>query len=455
MAALDERGRKDFWVALYDRFDPRQPVTDPQLRVARTVRSPAERILEALDWPRGTQSILLAGGIGSGKSTELRHVARQLTDADRVVVLVDLWEHFERVIRDPGAVDRLQPWEIVGLLGLAVVRAGTEHFGHDWAGHDEALHRALAAEDAVEGPTIDVASLATGLAVVVGSSALAAAGASDSVAGNAGLQTLQAVANSWAWKVGLRDRRHRGDQDEKVRAVLDATSAIIEHLQTDLRRRVVLILDGLDRVRDPARFERLFVDSSLLADLPCDLVVAAHLALVQRFRGFLTVDKRFDLSNEPVAAKAAPWDPGPGTAFFAELVERRLDAMRRGERAIPEGVFPRATVERLAWCSGGRLRDFVGFVQALAERGYREAWSVVPDDAVSAMLDEKRRQRSDGLNRDEIALLQEVARDPDHRLPGGPLALDLLQRQLLLPYPNEETWYLPHALLMISLVTPG
>ncbi len=41
---------------------------------------------------------------------------------------------------------------------------------------------------------------------------------------------------------------------------------------------------------------RLFVESDLLRSLPCDVVVSAHLAIVQRYRGQLRFDERYDLA---------------------------------------------------------------------------------------------------------------------------------------------------------------
>ena len=272
----------------------------------------------------------------------------------------------------------------------------------------------------------------------------------------AGLQVLQSVGDAWSWQVGLPGARRRSDQDEGVRRVVAATRAIIESLRAGLGgRKVVVVIDGLDRIRGSEAFKGLFVESDLLRSLPCDVVVSAHLAMVQRYRGSLRFDERYDLANEPVADRHDPWKPGPRIGFFRDLVDRRLAAIAGRGLAVPPDVLPDPLLERLAWCSGGRLRDFMGFMRAIALMASSQYLTSAEPELVERMIDKERRLRSDGLNADEIALLEGLARDPTHRLPGSDLAIELLEQQLILAYPNENAWYLPHPLLMIALIRPG
>jgi hypothetical protein len=447
-----------FWEAVYACFDPIEPLANPRLRVPRFgAYSPVEKVVPSLRFPFGTRRILVAGGIGSGKSTELLTIAERLAP-ERVVVLFDLWRHMELSVKDAAAIEHLQAWELIGLVGLAVLRAGTERFGHKWNGTDKALARALSAPSG-GGAQLDVAKLATGLAVTVGGIIGNAVGgpvggAASAAVTDTGLEMLKAMGDAWTWQIGLSTARRRSDQDESVRGVVAATSAIIESLTTGLAgRKLVIIIDGLDRVQQKEGFERLFVESDLLRSLPCDVVVSAHLAMVQRYSGRLRFDRRYDLANEPVADRGDPWKTGPGIQFFRQLVDRRFQALQGVE--IPHDVLPSPLLERLAWCSGGRPRDFMGFIQHIAERGYANRSAQVDSKLVESVVDEARRRASDGLTNDQIELLEGLVRDPDHRLPGSEVALGLLEQQLILPYPNEDAWYLPHPLLMITLIRPG
>lgn len=437
---------QQFWEAAYASFNPVEPVADPELRVPRVgAYSPAEKVVPSLLLPIDARRILVAGSIGSGKSTELLIIAERLAP-ERVVVLFDLWQHMESSVKDVAAIEHLQAWELIGLVGLALLRVGTKHFGHKWNGADDALAKALSAQSG-GGAALDVVKLATGLSVTVGGALGVAA---------AGLQVLQSVGDAWNWQVGLPGARQRSDQDEGVRRVVAATRAIIESLRAGLGgRKVVVIIDGLDRVRRRETFEWLFVESDLLRSLPCDVVVSAHLAMVQRYRGRLRFDERYDLANEPVADRSDPWKPGPRIGFFRDLVDRRLGAIANEGVEVPPNVLPDPLLERLAWCSGGRLRDFMGFMRRIAREALGSAVVQVSETLVKQVIDEERRTRSDGLNDDEIKLLESLAHDPAHRLPGSNIALSLLEQQLILSYPNEDAWYLPHPLLMITLIRPG
>jgi hypothetical protein len=122
---------------------------------------------------------------------------------------------------------------------------------------------------------------------------------------------------------------------------------------------------------------------------------------------------------------------------------------------VPSDVLPDPLLERLAWCSGGRPRDFMGFMRAIAARAHHSCLARVDSGLLGSIIDDERRCRSDGLNDDEIKLLESLARDPAHRLPGSDIAIDLLEQQLILSYPDGDAWYLPHPLLMLTLIRPG
>lgn len=449
---LPDQAFQPFWERVYASFDPLRPVEQPALRVSREKDcSPTEKIVPLLSSPFENQRILVAGGIGSGKSTELLVTAERLV-AQRTVVLVDLWRHMESGVKDPGAIEHLQPWEILALVGLAVLRAADELFRLPCADQAKALARALGnlqGRDPGE-PSLDVGRLATGLAVAVGGGLVGPAGGAATLVG---IEVLKAVGNAWSWKVGLRDARRRNEQDEAVEDLVAATAGLIHHLHEALNRRVVVLVDGLDRVRIDETFRAIFADSALLHRLPCDIVVSAHLALVHRF-GALLRYRRYDLSNEPVADPSDPWSQGKGIAFFRALVELRLRAIQRDGVVCPIEPFPAVLIDRLAWCSGGRLRDFIGFVRDIALLAY-PGFPAADEILANSVIEDARRRKSDGLDADQIQLLERVARDPLHRLPGGDLAIRLLEQQILLSYPNRDIWYLPHPLLMLTLIRPG
>jgi hypothetical protein len=369
---------------------------------------------------------------------------------------------------DPNAIDRLQPAELVGLLGLAVLRAGSEVLGHSWGPRakrlDEAIRGVQPRPDPGQeaGPTLDVAKLAKGVAVFVGgaagaviggplASALGAAGATSVAEG--GLKLLEAVTDAaeWSWRLGQRGAGSPSDQDPRVRAVLSATNALLDDIRGEYKRDVVLLVDGLDRVQDNTTFQSLFADSSLVAELRADLVVTLRLGLVQRHKARLHAWTPSEFTNVPVVDRT---DPNVadlrGLEFFRALTQRRMDTLAAALAPGP-AFFTDAQVDALAQRSGGRLRDFMYLVREVAIAAMLADAASATDPLIDKVVDEMRRDRESGLNADELALLRGVLNDPQRSLPAGEVATDLLDRQLLLPYPNESTWYLPHPILLRRL----
>jgi hypothetical protein len=455
------------WTQVHNLFDPAEPAP-AHLRVDRGRYNPlAEKITPRLGLPLPHQKYLLAGPIGSGKSTELLAAAAGLI-SHKLVILVDLQRHFQFTVVDPNAIDRLQPAELAGLLGLAVLRTGSDLLGHTWGPLERRLQEAISAlqprpaAEQGDGPAVDVVKLAKGVAVFVGgvagtalggpaASALGAIGAKAVIEGGLNLLTAVADAAEWTWKLGQRGEGASSDQDPQVRAVLAATNALLDTIRTEYKRDVVLLVDGLDRVQDNTTFEGLFVNSSLVAELRADLVVTLRLGLVQRHRARLHAWKTYDFTNVPVVDRAAPTAADPrGLEFFRALTQRRMDTLP-AEQAQGPAFFTEGQVDTLAHRSGGRLRDFMYLVREVSVAAMLKDTASATDALIAEVVDEMRRERESGLNSDEVAVLQGVLRDPLRSLPAGEVANALLDRQLLLPYPNESTWYLPHPILLPRL----
>lgn len=414
---------------------------------------------------------IITGTVGNGKTSELYHLGDSIS-AERMVVFVELWRHFEQTVRDPGALERLEPWELIGLLGLAVYRAGSDYGHREWADADVDFAKALEAlQDPSQdgGATLDVAELGRGMIVAAsgfagaalgGPASAAAAAGVGRVAAEAGLSLAKtaAEATKWSWPIGLRNRKPRQDQEPEIRALVQAVNRLLMSLQQSYTRPLTLIIDGPDRISDVQRLETLFVDSSLLSELVCDVITTGpelmlH-GLSQRVRDFRTIE----LCNVPVLDRQHPERPGEGIEFFRELVDKRVAAVARESRPDNELVatapFPDAVTERLAYYSGGVVRDFVRMTQATVG----EAWEANVPALTLAMVDEAlnefRAWKHSRMTKGEIALLRGVMDDPEHGLPSDKAAFELLRQQRLLPYPNENPWYYPHPLLTMSLLKP-
>jgi hypothetical protein len=409
-------------------------------------------MLETLDRPFGIPRILLMGTVGTGKTTELLRVAEE-RESSQLVVFLDLERHFSNVVKDPNALYRIQAWEVCFLAGLALVARFKERLGVEL--EPELVNQlgrawqALAEATKTPNTQLDLGSFAKE-ALELGST-LAATGALGLEAAW-GLKTAKTVVGSlrsWTLPLG-RSEKALPDQDRQVQDLLGAVNLLLGEVQSK-HRKVLLVIDGLDRIRDLPRSKALFVESQLLSQLICPLVVCGPFALrhdlaTAGVRGF----KADVLVNEPVLDHDDPGQAGEGVRFFRELYAQRVKDL------APEalGLVGREHLDTLAYRSGGRARDFVRFIRSLSELAWDQDAQGATPELVKQVLDEWRLRQETGLHTGHIQLLQDVMKDPEHRLPPGELAQELLNYQHLLPYPNDSEWYYPHPLLTMHLVRP-
>jgi type II secretory pathway predicted ATPase ExeA len=437
------------WREVYKRFDPEATDDRPEWFVDRP-RSPVADILADLDAELDVLGahVLLTGTVGTGKSTELLKLAHARS-AKNFVVLVDLVAHFNRVIEDDAALHHIAPWEVCFLAGLQVLRAAEEQldFIPASAGYKEladAWTRAATATktESVPEASVDLAKLAKGLVVTASAIALPSAG---SLIGG-GLKLLEATADSTSskrsWIPFARSMLPRSDQTEELKSMLTLVNRIV----TDIAQRgrpVLLVIDGLDRITSEAQAKALFVDSTLLSRLACNVVITGPFALRHRpelaqVRGF----RPRVLVNEPVLQKSDPMKRGDGIDFFLQLFRRRT--------ADIAGLQPLSDeqLSRLAYYSGGRAREFVALVRLAARQAVLAHRADVSDAMIDKALDERRRLREQGLNEQHVELLARVAASKDRLLPKDePSTWMLIDSERLLPYPNDSEWYFPHPLL--------
>jgi hypothetical protein len=451
--SLDTHSAKQIWAAIYDRFAPHEPAQGP-VRVPRADYNTVQSLVSHFSRPFGERRYLLAGPTGSGKSTELLRLTEQLTDA-RIVVFFDVWQHLSDRVLDPAAIDRLTPAEVVGLVGLAIHRAAVEGPGLDLAPEAQVLAEALrglaragaewmGTPEASISADVDVAKLAGEMTVWTGGWVDAAVPAMGTA-----MRLLAAAANHarWTLPLGAGARGRHTDQHPLVRSVVEAVEGLLAAIKRQTSRRVLLIVDGLDRMTDPSAFEALFVRSRALVVLPCDSVFTVDASALQRYPGMLAGFDAAELACLPVRNHQRPEEHGSGIAFFRELFARRLSLLDLKS----EDVIAADVLDDLAFSSGGRVRDFMHLVRELASLSYED-----PLPASRRRVDEairlQRLQRESGINAGEIRVLHAVMDDPSHRLPEDPVARTLLHQARLLSYPNESTWYYPHPLLTRSLL---
>jgi len=439
--------RRDAWRKLHDRFDPEEPA--PRAWRADRESSPVAEICEALDRPFDSPRVLLTGTVGTGKTTELLRIAEQRAAAGKeFVVFLDFVRHFGSVVGDIEALQKVSSWEVCFLVGMTLIRTAEERFGHAFSKDErEDLGRAWSAlaqatNTAPAAPQLDVVTLAKSMAF------LASTLAPQGTAAAAGLSVIEKAVGAVKWNapIGIGGRS-LPDQDAAMQSLLGSVNRLLGSFQTNAMP-ILFIIDGLDRIRSRERALALFLESEMIGRLDCRLVVCAPWALrhdkaITGVRRFTT---RCKLVNEPVMLAADPTREGPGVDFFCDIYKRRTVDLAGGE------LIQVPLLRRLAYYSGGRARDFIRSVRMLAAK----AWDADMDEATPALvdkvIDEARRLMETGLDSGDVALLSRVANDPDHELPEGEKARELLSYGHILPYSKGSEWFYPHPLLTIRKV---
>jgi hypothetical protein len=452
--AVSQTPEQKIWAELYERFDPEKPAFDRTWRVERTY-SPAKEISRELARPMGGHKrFMILGGLGSGKSTELYGIAEDRS-REGPVVFVDLVRHFEERVGDAAALDRVQPWEVLLLVGLAVYRAGEGRFGHRW---DKELRKRFddagrAFEDEAEQGSFDAAQLASAVFVLAGGAMGGLVAGPAGVAVGAGLAAVGEVGKSatWRFKIGIPGREARSDQDARVQRLLDVVSSLVGELQASYACRLTIFLDGLDRIKNRERIQALFVESSLLGSIGCDVVLTGPMALhwgslrkhVRRFTTKI-------LTNAPVIDRRDPWSwtpGGPGIGLCLEVYRRRTTD-------LPAGLVPEPLLRKLAYYSGGRMREFVRLVREISGPAWDRSLPHADEGVVERAIEHMREETEGGLTRRHLDVLRGLLDDPGE-LPDDDVVGEMLDVCLILPYPNESEWYFPHPLLLKVKLRPS
>jgi hypothetical protein len=294
----------------------------------------------------------------------------------------------------------------------------------------------------VKSLTLVASAAAPPLAAAASASAMAGAVAAE------GFKALSAIASGSKWTIpfGRTGTKPLDDQSEIMETLIDKINLLFGTFQ-QWNRRVLLIIDGLDRVVDDERAKALFLHSQMISRLDCALVVCAPFVL--RNNKVVTEIRRFQvltLHNAPVLDHENPKNYGPGVPFMGEVFRSRVQDLGA------EAFIPQPLLDKLAYYSGGRLRDFVKSIKRLAGYGWDDNVSVVTAKHVDRVIKEERRLVEMAMFREDIDLLETIAKDPLHRLPNGDRSRELLTYGRLLPYPNESEWFYPHPLLTLSMV---
>jgi hypothetical protein len=427
MTSPDPIFLRDFFRALHYRpLDPTDPLYVPIYEDERlAANDPVQLMARAIQWTPGKSVQLLSGFRGTGKSTELRRLRKELKAAGYLVVLLDIEDYLNTSV----PID-VSDFLIVlaGAFGDAL--RSDELLGSD-ASHESYWDRLKAFFTRTK-VSVDEISAEAGEGFSVGIKA-----------------TLKSDPT---FKQTLQEKMagHLGSLVADVRAYLEECVARLKK-KHGLTQEVVLLVDSVEHIRGTsvnadavqASVETLFATHADKLHLPLlHVIYTVHPYLAVRYPnlGVLYAPGGVKLLS---AVKVRDAESGalfpPGLDALEKIVAARGDWQRLLEN--------RQVLDRLSALSGGHLRDLLRIV---AEVVLRASALPVPGKVVDTALNQVRNEFLPIAESDARWLVR-VSRSHDPSLIEPARLPDLarfLDTHLILCYQNGTLWYDVHPLVL-------
>lgn len=358
-----------------------------------------------------TGSHLVVGGIGSGKSTELIQVQSKLRDTSDVVCFrIDVLAQQQH--------DKVSPGVLLGLAGLAVA---------DWVEKTSSTSASKEVVDAVR----RVRELANGRWVYHWE-------------GN----QIHDEPDDSQWSEGVIKTPGRNDT---VVALANAMAPLV----TVFRSGVVVLFDGLDRLRDLNVFAQVVGhDIPALRSIGVGSVtVGPQECRVHTHNFVLNYFTALHLHG------AAAFATDEGQRFLAHVLRSRDQ-----EKLIPDEMLM-----NLATWSGGVLRDLISLAKLAGEEAYASGHDHIGKPDIDAAADRFGRGLLLGATAEMGARLKELVPPKSERrfgprVPGkseptfvlsADVDIDMLVRRLIVEVPGVPVRYVPHPTLVPLVRTLG
>ncbi|MCA9687044.1 MAG: hypothetical protein KC457_33060, partial [Myxococcales bacterium] len=131
------------------------------------------------------------------------------------------------------------------------------------------------------------------------------------------------------------------------------------------------------------------------------------------------------------------------------------EVYRRRTADLPAELIPEALLRKLAYYSGGRMREFVRLIRETTGPAWDESLPAADDRVVEQAIESLREETEAGLTSRHMEILRSLLADPE-LLPDDDAVAEMLDVCLILPYPNQSEWFFPHPMLLkVKLPKPS
>lgn len=385
-----------------------------------------ERDLDGPAVPGGNDFVYIAyaGHRGSGKTTELNLVRKDLEEQGHFVIYKDAFPEDKSSFVDLS-FGNLQYSDIL----LYMAHSVAEGVGKDWSDQEAALR-----------PVTDWFAKVTKISKeeVLSEASLGFGGelsAGMPLVGRILAKALARIKGSRADAEEIRAETQRSPKE-----LIDAVNELLNRASLAVGKRVVLVLDSLDKHPPKPITEAFAQNSRVFTELKLDLVVTVPLATIMKPEGESLRSCGYEVITLPTLSVRERTDRD-WKSCREDVVGELVEIIAK--RAEVGKLLSQEVARRMAQDSGGSLRDLLHLLLEAARAGARGG-----DSIDMAAYEEGRRSYTNDftqhLFRNGLARLAKIHLEKD--ILGEAEDFDLLFNRFVLEY-NGTRWFDVHPLI--------
>ncbi|MHC1611105.1 MAG: hypothetical protein ACXQTW_05865 [Candidatus Methanospirareceae archaeon] len=380
---------------VYDIFDPQEPLSGDKLREYYVERASPVKSLANIFSSEKPLKYLFVGSRGNGKSTELNRLSEFVSDTLFVVSFS---------VKDKLNLFDVDYADILLVIATEIYESVSDKLSKQLRDYLDAW-----SEKIVE----RVKEKQSGLEFGAGFWAIV------NLAGKVKTQATTREVTREVMKPRLSD-------------FIDAINRIIADAERELGKKILVIIDDLDKINLEKGEELFYKHGAELTQPVCKIIytIPQPLLFSNKIRQIVLryFDGRVELPNVRVKKRNGEVDHS-GYKVMKEVALRRMEEDLITEEAMNEAIKS----------SGGILTEFIRIIRDAANIAHMEDRSGIEEGDVERVVTDIRNDYIRILNRNDIKILKEVARTKEKT--DEDRFHDLLFSLAILEYANDEVWY--------------
>lgn len=425
---------EEFWIQLQKVFNPKEVLAGQRGESFYCEREDSPLDFMRLDFHKDLPPsiIFFTGHRGSGKSSALIRLLKHFKE-DYFVVYFDIEHNLDK--------EKVNQIDLLYLLGATVFQTAINEGLNPDSTHLRELAEAIytvtyETKQKAKDEALNVVELVKGL-FVFGARLLGA---------ELGEKLAEALLNPCSFTSGVSEEVARKREIEpRVQHIIDDINLIIADVNRLAEKPVLIVVDGLDKLRRPEQAELIFVESRALRGPVCRIIYTVPMLLFNSptFRAAQEGCKAYFLPNVKLYEKISDHQRYErGYKTLREVVTKRLQSLNLSL----EEVFEPEGLDLLIYKSGGLMRWFIELIQDACKIAQLRGLDRVEHHAVQKAIDDFAFQLTGSLPMNMIKELQQVRREK--RPSGSPESQELLQGLLIVAYRDGGiTWFDAHPLI--------